>query len=90
MKAISQNTKYRVDFGTLPASTYTVQKDNSGFSTESGPFSLPEGITVTAVTATSEFQPRGTVNTASTITLRNGNSDTKTVQVAVVGRVTIP
>lgn len=90
MKAISQNTKFRINFGTLPASTYVVEKDSGGFSADSGPFSLPEGITVTAVSATSEFQPRGTASATSTITLQNVNSETKSVQIAIVGRVTIP
>ena len=93
MKAISQNVKFRISFvGSVPgASTYLLQKDNGGtFVTDSGPFSLPEGITVSALSATSEFQPRGTVNSASDITLRNINSETKLIQVAVVGRVKIP
>jgi hypothetical protein len=93
MKAITQNTKFRLSFvGSIPgASSYEIQKDNGGtFVTESGPFALPVGIVVAGVSATAEFQPRGTANTASTITLQNGNSQTKTVQVGVVGRVTVP
>lgn len=92
MKAISQNTKYRVTFvGAIPGATsYKVEKDNSGsFVAESGPFSLPDGITVSAVSATSEFQPRGTANAASQITLQNSSNETKTVEVVVVGRVKI-
>ncbi len=90
MKAISQNTKYRLNFGVLPSTSYTFEKDDGGFATESGPFSLPNGITVTVVSATSEFQARGTVNTASVITLQNINSLTKQVQISIVGRVAIP
>ncbi len=89
MKAISQNTKYRLNFGVLPSTSYTFEKDNGGFATESGPFSLPDGITVTVVSATSEFQSRGTVNTAGSITLQNTNSLTKQVQISIVGRVAI-
>jgi len=86
MKAISQNTKFRLNFVT--STSYVVEKDNSGtFTTESGPFSLPEGIT-TATGATSEFQPRGTANAAGTITLSNGN-EIKQVEIIVVGRVKI-
>lgn len=86
MKAISQNTKFRLNFVT--STSYVVEKDNSGtFATESGPFSLPEGITTTVGT-TSEFQPRGTANTAGTITLSNGN-ETKQVEIIAVGRVKI-
>ena len=97
MKAISQNTKFRITFGTLPSTSYQLEKDSNNNGTyelpgelDSGPFSLPDGITVTAVSATAEFQPRGTASAASTITVRNGNNETKSVQVAVVGRVTIP
>ncbi len=89
MKAISQNTKYRLNFGVLPSTSYTFEKDDGGFATESGPFSLPKGITVTVVSATSEFQARGTVNAASGITLQNINSLTKQVQINIVGRVAI-
>lgn len=94
MKAISQNTKFRLSFvGSIPGATsYNVEKDNGTgtFVTESGPFSLPDGITVSSASTASKFQPRGTVDAASTITLRNVNSEVKTVQVAVVGRVTLP
>ncbi len=89
MKAISQNTKYRLNFGVLPSTSYTFEKDDGGFATESGPFSLPDGITVTVVSATSEFQARGTVDAASVITLQNINSLTKQVQISIVGRVAI-
>jgi len=94
MKAISQNTKFRLNFVTV--SSYTVEKDtnndgtfDASTETESGPFSLPDGITVTATGGTSVFQPRGTASAAGTITLQNNNSETKSVQVAVVGRVNI-
>lgn len=92
MKAISQNTKYKMTFvGSIPGATsYQIEKDSGGFVLESGPFSLPEGITVQSAPVTSEFQPRGTANTSSTITLQNTNSETKSVQIAIVGRVTIP
>ena len=89
MKAISQNTKFRLNFGSPPSTSYTFEKDDGGFATESGPFSLPDGIKVIAVTA-SEFQSRGTVNTAGSITLENNNGDpTKTVTISIVGRVSI-
>ncbi len=87
MKAISQNAKFRLIFS---GATYTFEKDNGGtWGTESGPFGLPDGITVTGVTAISEFQPRGTVNVISLITLQNVNSLTKQVQISIVGRVSI-
>ena len=89
MKAISQNTKYRMNFVTT--TSYSLEKhDGTQFNAESGPFALPDGITTTAGALASEFQPRGTVNSASTVTLQNVNSATKTVQIAAVGRVSIP
>ena len=92
MKAISQNTKYKMIFvGSIPGATsYRIEKDNGGFVLESGPFSLPDGITILSAPTTSVFQPRGTVDTSSEITLQNVNSETKKVQVAAVGRVNIP
>ncbi|OGQ82020.1 MAG: hypothetical protein A3F90_20390 [Deltaproteobacteria bacterium RIFCSPLOWO2_12_FULL_60_19] len=90
-KAISQNTMYRIAFPALPASSYTIEKfSGAAYAPESGPFNLPQGITVTAVTAAFNFEARGTVNTASTITLQNINGQTTTVSVNPVGRVKIP
>lgn len=89
MKAISQNTKYRMNFVTT--TSYRIEKyDGTVFNAESGPFALPDGITTTAGALASEFQPRGTANTTTTVTLQNVSNATKTVQIAVVGRVTIP
>ncbi len=87
MKAISQNTKYRLKFTT--ATSYEFEKESGGtFSTESGPFSLPDGITITGTTpfTTSEFQARGTVNAASVITLQNSNSSTYQGDISIVAR----
>lgn len=93
MKAISQNRKFRLNFATTTTYYLEADLDNDGTiasgENDSGPFSLPEGITTTVGT-TPEFQPRGTASAAATITLQNSNSETKSVQVAVVGRVTIP
>ncbi len=91
MKAVTQNTRFQVSFGALPATSYTLQNDPDNddlFTNESGPFSLPEGITVTAATATPQFQPRGVATAASTITLSNGTT-TAQVEVTIVGRVRI-
>lgn len=95
VKAVSQSVRYRLSFvGAIPgATTYVVQNDSGGaFVTQTGPFALPPGISVSALTPSSSsvFQPRGTVNAPSTITLRNGNGQTRAVQVTLVGRVSIP
>jgi type IV fimbrial biogenesis protein FimT len=90
MKAISQHTKYRISFGSYPATTYSFEKhDGTAFALEAGPVALPEGVTVTTVSpSVSEFQSGGTVNTTSTITLSNGSA-TKQIQVNLIGRVKI-
>ena len=60
MKAIAQNRKFRLNF--VSSSSYTVQSDQNGDGTiastenESGPFSLPKGITATPLGATSEVR----------------------------------
>jgi type IV fimbrial biogenesis protein FimT len=93
MKAIAQNRKFRLNFVTSTSYMFQYDQNNDGAigstENESGPFSLPEGITVTPLGATSEFQPRGTANGSGTINLQNGNGQTKSVQISVVGRVSI-
>lgn len=95
MKAISRNAMFQIDFGALPSTSYSMLTDlnNDGAilatEIESGPFSLPEGITVTTVSALLEFQRRGTATNPATIELRNGGGQTKQVQVIAVGRVKV-
>ena len=90
MKAISQNTKYRLRF--IDNNTYQIWKDDGGWAQapNTGDFDLPDGITVTNGTPfnTSEFQSRGTANATGTITVTNGD-DTRAVCVRTVGRVFI-
>jgi len=94
-KAISRGTKYRLTLvGGVPGATsYVIDKedpDNPGtYIDESGPFELPEGITVSAVESVAYFDPRGTASTASTITLSNG-TDTQDVQLNTAGLVSVP
>jgi len=86
MKAISQNTKFRLNFVTT--TTYTVEKDNSGtLTTEGGPYSLPDGVSV-PVGTTSWFQPRGTADSQAAVALSNGSTQ-KVVCIKPVGRVNI-
>jgi len=93
MKAISQNTSYRLRF-TAP-NIYEMQKDDGGFAVAPGHGSvtLPEGITVTNGIPfnTSEFQSRGTADTGvgtSAITVTNGDLN-NLVCIKLVGRVFI-
>ena len=91
MKAISQSTQYRITFAALPAATYTVEVFTAGaYVTDRGPVPLPQGITVTAMTAAFNFTTAGTASTVSTITVRNTLGATTTVTVNPVGRVRIP
>ncbi len=93
MKAISQNTSYRLRF--TAEDTYEMQKNDGVWAVAPGHGSvkLPERITVTNVTifATSEFQSRGTANTgvgSDEITVTNGDL-TWAVCIKLVGRVFI-
>ena len=95
MKAISQNTSYRLRF--TDNNTYEMQKNDGGWAVAPGHGSvdLPEGITVLIPTvfafATSEFQSRGTANTgvgSDEITLTNGDLNME-VCIKIVGRVHI-
>jgi hypothetical protein len=93
MKAISQNTSYRLRF--TDNNTYEMQKNDGGFAVAPGHGSvtLPEGITVTNGIPfnTSEFLPRGTANTgvgSDEITVTNGDLN-KAVCIKLVGRVHI-
>ena len=95
MKAISQNTSYRLRF--TADDTYEMQKNDGGWAVAPGHGSvkLPEGITVTIPIVTpfntSEFQSRGTANTgvgSDEITVTNGDLN-KAVCIKLVGRVHI-
>ncbi len=93
MKAISQNTSYRLSF--TDDDTYEMQKNDGAWAVAPGHGSvkLPEGITVTNGTSfnTSEFQSRGTANTGvgtDKIALTNGDLNME-VCIKIVGRVHI-
>ena len=93
MKAISQNTSYRLRF--TDNNTYEMQKNDGGWAVAPGHGSvdLPEGITVTNGTPfnTSEFQSRGTADTgvgSDEIEVTNDDLN-KAVCIEIVGRVHI-
>lgn len=93
-KAISQGNEFRLSLvGGVGATSYVLDQEdpvNPGtFINESGPFDLPEGITVSAVGPIPFFDPRGTASVASSITLSNG-TETQVVQVNAAGMVSIP
>jgi len=93
MKAISQNTSYRLRF--TAEDTYEMQKNDGVWAVAPGHGSvkLPEGITVTNGIAfnTSEFQSRGTANTGVGTDDIELTNDDKTMRVCIkiVGRVFI-
>ncbi len=84
MKAIAQGVAQQMSFSTT---TYTLQRCNGACTNDSGAIALPQGITAIA-SAVPQFQPRGTANTVSTITLSNGTQQ-KYVCVKTIGRVNI-
>jgi Tfp pilus assembly protein FimT len=84
MKAISRGIPQQVTFAT---SSYILQQCNGACTNESGNIVLPEGITATVATAP-RFEPRGTVTTATAVTLSNGTQQ-KYVCVRTIGRVNI-
>lgn len=83
MKAIAQNANFQVSFS---GSSYVIQKCVGLCTNDSGNILLPEGI-IASVSATPQFLPRGTANSA-TITLSNG-VQSQQVEVSLVGRVRI-
>ncbi len=89
MKAISQNTTYRLNF--ISVTQYQLERD-AGFTLESGPFTLPDEIEITAAVPTQVFQSRGTASGTQTITLEIKNSnplEQMLVCIKTVGRVHI-
>ena len=93
-KAISQGNKFRLSLvGGVGATSYVLDQedpDNPGtFINESGPFDLPEGITVSAVGPHPFFSPRGTPNEESSITLSNGTEEQE-IELNAAGMVSIP
>jgi len=96
MKAISQNTSYRLRF--TDDETYQIWKEDGVWAQapNTGDFELPDGITVSDPTVfffdTSEFQSRGTANTGvgnSEIEITNTDGATQAVCMETVGRVHI-
>jgi prepilin-type N-terminal cleavage/methylation domain-containing protein len=84
MRAIARGIPQQVTFS---SSSYIVQQCNGACTNQSGSIALPSGITATAATMP-RFEPRGTVTTATAITLSNGAAQ-KFVCVTTIGRVNI-
>jgi prepilin-type N-terminal cleavage/methylation domain-containing protein len=85
MKTISQSIPHQISFSTT---TYVVQRCNGTCADDGGNMALPEGITVTPPSTPPQFQPRGTVSSATTIRISNGTSN-KWVCVKIVGRINV-
>jgi Tfp pilus assembly protein FimT len=89
MRAISQNTKYRISFNT-ENNTYQMQKDVAGTWQDVGnPKPFPAGVDLVSATATPTFQTLGTAPGGATITLRNAQGRTRTITVSFAGRVQV-
>jgi prepilin-type N-terminal cleavage/methylation domain-containing protein len=85
MRAIAQSIPHQISFS---SNTYVIQRCNGTCANEGGNMALPEGITVTPPASPPQFQPRGTVSTATTIRLSNGTTN-KWVCVRIVGRINV-
>lgn len=86
MKTIAQSIPHQISFS---ATTYVVQScAPSCWTSVGGNMALPEGITVTPPSTAPQFQPRGTVSSATTIRISNGTTN-KWVCVKIVGRINV-
>jgi prepilin-type N-terminal cleavage/methylation domain-containing protein len=85
MRAIAQSIPHQINFS---ASTYVIQRCSGACANDGGNLALPEGITVTPPSTPPQFQPRGTVSSATNIRLSNGTHN-KWVCVKIVGRINI-
>lgn len=89
MRAISQNTRYRISFD-ADHNTYLVQKDVAGAWQDVGaPKPLPAGVNLVSATANPVFQTLGTAPGGTTITLQNAQGRTRKVTVSFAGRVKV-
>lgn len=90
MKAIAQNTRFRVVFNTDDG-TYTVEREASpgNFVTEEGPFELPGTAAIGDVTPGDPvFDSRGAASAQTTITTEAPGGRYHTVTINVLGKVT--
>lgn len=88
MKAIAESMPHQISFS---STKYDVERCVGGTCTATADRQnvvLPEGITVTPPSTPPQFQPRGTVSSATTIKISNGTSD-KWVCVRIVGRINV-
>jgi len=89
MRAISQNTRYRISFNT-ENNTYQVQKYVTGTWQDVGdPKLLPAGVDLVSATTTPTFKTLGTTLAGATIRLRNAQGRTRTITVSLTGRVKV-
>jgi prepilin-type N-terminal cleavage/methylation domain-containing protein len=93
MRAISQNTRYRINFDPTQA-TYTVQKEAAGAWADIGsPRLLPTGVRLVSVSAGRNplyFEPLGTAPGGNAvITLQNAQGRMRAVHISTGGRVMV-
>lgn len=90
MKAIAQNTRYRVVFDEVQE-TYMIQRESGfgNFVDDEGPFSLPASASLeNAIPDSCIFDSRGGANALTTITVGAPGAGHRTVTVNVLGRIT--
>jgi prepilin-type N-terminal cleavage/methylation domain-containing protein len=87
IRAISENTCYRISFDSVNDS-YVVQKEVvGGWQDVSAPKSLPNGVDLVSATTDPVFQTLGTTPGGATIRLRNPQGRQRTIRVSFAGRV---
>lgn len=91
MKAIAQNTRYRVVFDD-GAGTYQLEREASAnnwvAAAGSGQHELPSGITFSEIDTTPVFNTQGMLDQQFAVTV-NGNGQTRTVTVNILGHVDV-
>lgn len=89
MKAIAQNTRFRVTFDTGDGE-YTIEREMSpgNFVAEEGPVELPTAASFAINPSNPIFDTRGAVNAPTTITIAAPQARTRTVTISILGTVT--
>jgi hypothetical protein len=90
MKAIAQNTRFRVVFDTSDGE-YTIEREVSpgNFVAEEGPVELPTAASFATISPSDPiFDTRGAVAAPTTITITAPDTHTRTVTISILGTVT--
>jgi Tfp pilus assembly protein FimT len=90
MKAIAQNTRFRVTFDTGDGE-YTIEREVSpgNFVADEGPVELPTAAVLATISPSDPiFDTRGAVTAPTTITITAPQAHPRTVTISILGTVT--